>query len=416
MKRILAVLVAMALLCGGMAVTASAEVLYVREGDYYYWITDTSAIIASYYGNDANVVVPTEVQGRPVTMIRDNAFQNKALQSIVLPETLAVIGWQAFAGCTALTEIKLPESLKMIDSFAFEKSGLREIVIPDGVYDWGVGVFRNCANLTRLEIGRGLVSPSLFDAFFGCVNLAEVTVDKDNPRFFTQDGVLFIRNPASVSLNPLYDSELVFYPPGKTDTKYTVPSRVEGRRYQIDSWAFRYCVNLDEIYFPEECPDVYKGTFDDCIGLTIYGYWYTAIREALSSLTTFVALDGVPRIDSFTLSPSGTIKVRKTNTKQFKVRVEGFNLRDSTKEVTWQLITGGETKHASTSLSKDGLLKIASSEPNQTLQVVAISKYDNSVRSMTTITVKPSLIDDVLKWIRLIFLFGWLIDLINRSQ
>lgn len=54
--------------------------------------------------------------------------------SVTISEGVKKIGKYAFSGCSALTEIILPESVADIDDCAFWKcSGLKNIVIPENV-------------------------------------------------------------------------------------------------------------------------------------------------------------------------------------------------------------------------------------------------------------------------------------------
>ena len=66
------------------------------------------------------------------------------------PESkLANIGQYAFANCTALTSIVLPEGLTTISAYAFLGcSALTEIHIPSTVVSMGNSVFEGCSNLT----------------------------------------------------------------------------------------------------------------------------------------------------------------------------------------------------------------------------------------------------------------------------
>lgn len=75
----------------------------VTEGDYTFSVTKESAVLIKYNGSDTLIEVPGEVNGRPVTEIGEGAFTgNKSIQRVTLPESVAVIGENAFAGCSEL--------------------------------------------------------------------------------------------------------------------------------------------------------------------------------------------------------------------------------------------------------------------------------------------------------------------------
>ena len=75
----------------------------VTEGDYTFSVTKESAVLIEYNGSDTLIEVPGEVNGRPVTEIGEGAFAgNQSIHRVTLPESVAVIGENAFAGCSEL--------------------------------------------------------------------------------------------------------------------------------------------------------------------------------------------------------------------------------------------------------------------------------------------------------------------------
>ena len=59
-------------------------------------------------------------------------------------------------------------------------------------------------------------------SFAGCINLASINVDNDNPLYSSIDGVLFDKD----------QMVLMYYPIGKTDKEYIIP---DGTIYVYDS-------------------------------------------------------------------------------------------------------------------------------------------------------------------------------------
>ena len=68
--------------------------------------------------------------------------------------TLKVIGEEAFAGCSSLRNISLPDGLVAIRSYAFSGSGLEEIALPGTVREVGQDAFRECDNLRAVHVGE----------------------------------------------------------------------------------------------------------------------------------------------------------------------------------------------------------------------------------------------------------------------
>lgn len=76
--------------------------------------------ILQYGGSDERVVVPAEIEGRPVTAIGEQAFAELGfLKEVVLPDGVVSIGAKAFYKCEGLELVRLPASIADIGKFAF---------------------------------------------------------------------------------------------------------------------------------------------------------------------------------------------------------------------------------------------------------------------------------------------------------
>lgn len=78
-----------------------------NDGDFkYYILSDTTAELTEYKGNDKEVVVPDEVKGYYITEIGDRAFaDNNTLESVKLGKNIVRIGNSAFARNYALQKV-----------------------------------------------------------------------------------------------------------------------------------------------------------------------------------------------------------------------------------------------------------------------------------------------------------------------
>ena len=85
-----------------------------------------------------------------VKVIAPHSFANlTTLTSVTLPSSLTEIGAYAFAGATGLTEVTFPSNTKTIRDYAFaDCAGLKDIYIPDSTTDIRKAVFENCPQLT----------------------------------------------------------------------------------------------------------------------------------------------------------------------------------------------------------------------------------------------------------------------------
>lgn len=110
--------------CNSIMVSALDSYNYDFESGacFIYKITDSEISIVQYACSPEGVngdVIPDEIDGFPITTIGYRSFHLiEMLESITLPETLVTIEPEAFAGCTMLTSIIIPRSVKEIGDCA----------------------------------------------------------------------------------------------------------------------------------------------------------------------------------------------------------------------------------------------------------------------------------------------------------
>ena len=77
------------------------------------YTTNNGAItITGYTGAGGAVVIPSTINGMPVTSIGSNAFFNcTSLTGMTFPNSITNLGNAAFAGCTSLTNIAIPRGV-----------------------------------------------------------------------------------------------------------------------------------------------------------------------------------------------------------------------------------------------------------------------------------------------------------------
>ena len=230
LRAVLAAVLLMVLVTNG--VMADEDVF--TSGDYQYCILeDGTAEITRYSGEDSVLKIPNTLDGKTVTSIGDGAFAEcSSLTSIELPDSVTSIGDRAFLECWSLTSIELPDSVTSIGDAAFLVcSDLTSIELPDSVTSMGVNPFADCWRLKNIQ-----VSP-------------------EQPVFAVIDGVLF--NKAEKSL--------ICYPAGKQEEAYEVPQGIQ----QIKSYAFYDCSALTSIELPDGVTSIGDEAFGGCSNLTI---------------------------------------------------------------------------------------------------------------------------------------------------
>ena len=184
--------------------TDNSAFAYVNHGD--------SIEITGFDNSVSDVVIPSEIEGLPVTAISVGAFYLSTITSIEVPDSVTSIGEMAFLGCTSLKSVKLSTGVAKIDK----------------------------------------------NAFGSCSALQEVQVAKDNPNFSSLDGVLYSKA----------QDTLVIYPAAKTDAAYTIPSGVTS----VAMYAFSENPYLETLTIPNSLIKVGDSTFFNCKNLRSVSY------------------------------------------------------------------------------------------------------------------------------------------------
>lgn len=143
----------------------------------------------------AQVIIPSEVKYKgqtfAVTAIGDEAFRDRYMYSVVIPEGVTSIGRYAFSGCSSLKRIVIPESINSIGFHAFyECTALEKIIVPNIAAWCGISFMTSVSNplyyaqhiysdeeteITDLVIPEGVTSINRY-AFSGCKYLTSVTI------------------------------------------------------------------------------------------------------------------------------------------------------------------------------------------------------------------------------------------------
>lgn len=117
-----------------------------------------------------SVVIPNSV-----TVIGESAFRLcEKLTSVTLGDSVQEIGSRAFLFCRALEKISLPESITSIGDAAFmECNALKSITLPSGLNLIDAQLFNRCINLKQIIIPSG-VKTIKYEAFCNCNKLRTV--------------------------------------------------------------------------------------------------------------------------------------------------------------------------------------------------------------------------------------------------
>ena len=112
--------------------------------------------------------------------------------------------------------------------------------------------FYDCTSLTSVTIGNDVASIEGGYVFYGCTNLANIRVSSGNTVYSDINGVLYSKDR----------TQLVLYPPGKTEAAYAIPASVTS----IGEAAFDNR-NLTSLAIPDGVVDIGEDAFAGCFNL-----------------------------------------------------------------------------------------------------------------------------------------------------
>lgn len=145
----------------------------------------------AFNGNNQieEIIIETK-NGEGVIKIGDFAFANcTKLRAIELPDTVITIGKNLFTRCYSLQDVKLSKNITEISYEMFLAcKEIKEIEIPDGVTTIVSGGFNSCINLNKIVLPSTLRRIES-NSFSGCSNLNLIDTT-DNLNFIFENGIL----------------------------------------------------------------------------------------------------------------------------------------------------------------------------------------------------------------------------------
>ncbi|WP_455097076.1 leucine-rich repeat domain-containing protein [Prevotella jejuni] len=118
-----------------------------------------------------SVTIPNSVK----TIERFAFYDCKSLTSVTIPNSVTTIEQSAFSYCSSLTSVTIPNSVTTIELSAFSYcSSLTSVTIPNSVTTIGVLAFSRCTNLQKVYIGNSVKAIGK-EAFNKCPSITQIS-------------------------------------------------------------------------------------------------------------------------------------------------------------------------------------------------------------------------------------------------
>ena len=214
---------------------------------------------------------------------------------IVIPETITYnnhtytvteLVLDAFAHCTEMTSITLPNSLKTIGISFNECTGLKSITIPESVSKIDGYAFMNCSNLDTIYFKPYLSVPYTYYDYLGLISkdvliyVPSILLDEYRAKWSEMTNI----QPEPIVINGLYysidvdkqNATVIQHPhEGGYDPllNITIPETIDiyGMTLSVDSIApdaFRYSEDILSISIPNSVVSIGEYAFYNCSSLT----------------------------------------------------------------------------------------------------------------------------------------------------
>ena len=222
--------------------------------------------------------------GNRLTTVAERAFEGcTALTSLSIPGSVRYLG--SFSGCTSLTSVVMSNGVTHVGDFK-DCTSLTSILIPDSVTH--VGSFSGCTSLTSIVIPDSVTEAWYWNdtydrnfsmSFRGCTSLSSVTLSRNltsipESAFSGCSSLKYITIPASVV--DVYNYAFEDCTALRTVT-FAPGSRVRQVGEFNDNYSsgvFKNCTSLQYIDLPERVTFIPKETFEGCTSLTDIGFSY----------------------------------------------------------------------------------------------------------------------------------------------
>ncbi|NDO19899.1 leucine-rich repeat domain-containing protein [Lachnospiraceae bacterium MD329] len=238
-------------------VSAINDIKYI---DYlYYTINSNSEItITGCDYSTSEVIIPNEIDNLPVTIIGNGAFENCEMTSVIIPDSIEIIGDDAFRNCLGLKNITMGKGVKIIGANAFRRmggGGSGSNIIPKNLY------ISDITSWCKIDFRNGYSNPFCYtnNLYINGKLMTNIIIPNDvisiGKYTFYSSNIKGIVIPDSVSIIGEYSFAKCYYL-----ENIILPNSVTN----IGDSAFESCINLNNVRLGNGIESINVDTFYNC--------------------------------------------------------------------------------------------------------------------------------------------------------
>ena len=162
LKRAVSCLLAAMVLLSMCMLVPAATAAETADG-LVYEEANGEITITGYTGAGGEVVIPAEIDNKPVTQIAAQAFRVSKVPAalnitkITIPDSVTTMGNGVFFGCSNLQEVVFPENVSIPSTASMFRdcTALQSITVPKNVTALNMYMFQNCESLETISFPEG---------------------------------------------------------------------------------------------------------------------------------------------------------------------------------------------------------------------------------------------------------------------
>ena len=207
-----------------------------------------------------SIIIPKSLEKCDGAFSGNGPFYKSGLSEVKFENGIKAIPDYLFAGATALETIVIPDTVASIGSYSFsECSALKNVTIPDSVTNIKNGAFNECTLLETITLPESIKTLGDY-AFDGCVLLYAIKF----PSLLTEIGRRMCNDCTSLVTVEMGDKVTSIGDNAFQNCTSLKNITLAPETEYINSNAFSNCDALENIVIPDKVTAIYNNAFSDC--------------------------------------------------------------------------------------------------------------------------------------------------------